>query len=112
MFKGSFGATLVAAVMVALVAVAILAPVERGAKQRRSATAAEAALTGEGGPFTALQKNEIRNTVRELLRENPQIVVDALEVIQSQLQRSEGQRRQNAVAEPQRLYLGVGLHFG
>jgi protein-disulfide isomerase len=54
-------------------------------------------LSSEGGPFTALQKNEIRNTVREYLLENPQVVVEVLESIQSQQQRSEGQQVRNAV---------------
>lgn len=99
MFKGSLGATLVAALMVALVALAILVPGERGGEQsvERPAAADNSTLASDGGPFTALQKNEIRNTVRELLLENPQVIVDALETIQSQQQRSEGHRRQNAV---------------
>lgn len=99
MFKESLGATLVAVLMVALVALAILAPGERrgGQSGERAALSGDSALTGDGGPFTALQKNEIRNTVREFLSENPQVVVEALEKIQSQQQRSEGQRRQNAV---------------
>ncbi|MFT5181557.1 MAG: protein-disulfide isomerase [Alphaproteobacteria bacterium] len=99
MFKGSLGATLVATLMVALVALAILVPGERGGEQsvEQPAAADNSTLASGGGPFTALQKNEIRNTVRELLLENPQVIVDALETIQSQQQRSEGQRRQNAV---------------
>ena len=98
MFKGSFGATLVAVLMAALVALAILVPGERGGQQSADQAASDdSTLASDSGPFSALQKNEIRNTVRELLLENPQVIVEALETIQSQQQRTEGQRRQNAV---------------
>ena len=107
MSKESLGATLVAVLMVALVAVAILVPNERSSVQTasRSADSSESTLSSDGGPFTALQKNEIRNTIREFLQENPQVVVEALETLQTQQQRSEGQRRQNAVtARADQLY--------
>ncbi len=99
MFKESLGAVLVAVLMIALVALAIVVPGERGGEQsvERAAVSDASALTGDGGPFTALQKNEIRNTVREYLLENPQVVIEAIEKIRSQQQRSEGQQRQNAV---------------
>ncbi|MCZ6510351.1 MAG: DsbA family protein [Alphaproteobacteria bacterium] len=99
MFKESFGATLVAVLMAALVAVAILVPGEGGNVQSLDPLSAsnDSPLASDGGPFTALQKNEIRNTVREYLLENPQVVVEALESLQEQQQQSEGRRRQNAV---------------
>lgn len=99
MFKESFGATLVAVLMIALVALAIWVPGEPSSEQsvEQAAVSDDSALAGDGGPFTALQKNEIRNTVREYLLENPQVVVEAIEKIRSQQQRSEGQRRQNIV---------------
>jgi len=81
--------------MIGLVALAILVPGERSGE--RITAPANSTLAGDGGPFTALQKNEIRNTVREYLLENPQVVVEVLETIQSQQQRSEGRQRQNAV---------------
>ena len=107
MSKESMGATLVAVLMVALVAVAILVPNERDGEQTASRNAGSDGSTpaGDGGPFTALQKNEIRNTVREYLLENPQVVVEVLETLQTEQQRSEGQRRQNAVtARADQLY--------
>lgn len=99
MFKESLGATLVAVLMIALVAVAILAPGERVSVQtaERPATSGDSTLTADGGPFTALQKNEVRNTVREYLLENPQVIVEALETLRAQQQSSAGQSRQNAV---------------
>lgn len=99
MFKESLGAVLVAVLMIALVALAILMPGERSSEHsvERAAVSDASALTGDGGPFTALQKNEIRNTVREYLLENPQVVIEAIEKIRSQQQRSEGRQRQNAV---------------
>ena len=99
MFKESFGATLVAVLMVALIALAILVPGKRGGEQSvdRPVASANNTLASDGGPFTALQKNEVRNTVREYILENPQVVVEALESLQTQRQQSEGRRRQNAV---------------
>ncbi|MCZ6845757.1 MAG: hypothetical protein O7F69_07650, partial [Alphaproteobacteria bacterium] len=99
MFKESFGATLVAVLMVVLIALAILVPGERGSVQSLDQPSAsnDSPLASDGGPFTPLQKNEIRNTVREYLLENPQVVVEALESLQEQQQQSEGRRRQNAV---------------
>jgi protein-disulfide isomerase len=99
MFKGSTGATLVAVLMVALVALAILVPGEQASEQTAEApaTAGDSALPSNGGPFTALQKNEVRNTVREYILENPEVITEALESVQTQRQQSEGRRRQNAV---------------
>lgn len=100
MFKESHGATLVAVLMIGLVALAILFPGERSERQSATATtsAQGSTLASDGGPFTALQKNDIRNTVREYILENPQVIVEALEAIQSQQRHSQTQRRQNAVA--------------
>jgi len=99
MFKESLGATLVAVLMIALVAVAIFVPRENDGDTvaETPAAAGDNTLAAAGGPFTALQKNEVRNTIREFLVENPQVVVEALESVQSQQQQSEGRRRQNAV---------------
>ena len=107
MFKESLGATLVAVLMIVLVALAILVPGERGGEPAvsRSSGAETSTLAGDGGPFTALQKNDIRNTVREYILENPQVIVEALDAVQSQQQRSEGRRRQSAVvARADQLY--------
>ena len=99
MFKQSHGATLVAVLMIALVAVAIFVP--RDPSSERSvetpAAAGDSTAASTGGPFTALQKNEVRNTIREYILENPEVVVEALASVQSQRQQSEGRRRQNAV---------------
>jgi protein-disulfide isomerase len=100
MLKGSTGATIVAVLMVALVALAILVPGEQTSEQTAAApaTTVEGVLPGNGGSFTALQTNEVRNTVREYILENPQVVVEALESVQTQRQQSEDRRRQNAVS--------------
>lgn len=99
MFKESLGATLVAVLMIALVALAILVPGERRGDTTvsRSSGSETSTLASEGGPFTALQKNDIRNTVREYILENPQVIVEALETIQSQQRHSDGRRQQSAV---------------
>jgi len=107
MFKESLGATLVAVLMIALVALAILVPGDRSSEKsvERAAVSDDSTLASDGGPFTALQKNEIRNTVREYLLENPQVVVEAIEKIRSQQQRSEGRQQENAVtARADQLY--------
>ncbi len=69
MFKVSLGANLVAVPMIGLVALAILVPSERNSEHsaKRAAAPANRTLASGGGPFTALQKNEICNTVREYL---------------------------------------------
>ena len=99
MFKESYGATLVAVLMIALVALAIFVPAEHGSVRSvdRPTVPDASTLARDGGPFTALEKNDIRNTVREYLLENPQVIVEALETLQQQEQHSEGRRRQNAV---------------
>lgn len=99
MFKASLGATVVALLMIALVAVAILLPNERrtGGEADRPATADTDTLASAGDPFTALQKNEIRNTVREYILENPEVIAEALEELRSQQQSSQNRRQQSAV---------------
>ena len=100
MSKESYGAILVAVLMIALVALAIVFPGNRSGLPSLSGgnTPPAAGIAGDGGPFTALQKNDIRNTVREYILENPQVIVEALEAIQSQQRHSESRQRQNAVA--------------
>ncbi len=101
MLKESLGATLVAVLMVAVVVLAILVPTERRGSERLTdrpqAASGDSTLTSDGGPFTALQKNDIRNTVREYLLENPEVVVEALETLQARQQQHQGRQRQNAV---------------
>ena len=85
--------------MIALVAVAIFVPREPSSERSVETPAATGGGTAAsaGGPFTALQKNEVRNTIREYILENPEVVVEALASVQSQRQQSAGRRRKNAV---------------
>ena len=89
----SRGAVLVALVMAAVVALAIVFP---------SASEQPAQLVTESSagntPFSALQKNDIRNTVREYLLNNPEVIVEALEALQTQQQNSQQQQNNGAIA--------------
>ena len=60
--KESVGAVLVAVLMIGLVAIAILMPAERDARQGGdlSSSPSGSLLGDTGGPFTALEKNDIR----------------------------------------------------
>ena len=87
------GAVLVALVMAAVVALAILFPTASDQPSQivtESSGPATSAASGNAS-FTALQKNDIRNTVREYLLDNPQVIVEAIEGLQAQQQHSQQQ---------------------
>lgn len=93
----SRGAILVALVMAAVVALAIVFP---GVGDRPGVIVTETPPTASRGgeaPFSALQKNDIRNTVREYLLENPTVIVEALEILQAQQQRTTQQHNSGAI---------------
>lgn len=92
----SRGAVLAALVMAVIVALAIVFP----AGPRQSApivTESPVPSTGNA-PFSSLQKNDIRNTVREYLLENPQIIIEALGILQAQQQQSQQRHNSGAIA--------------
>jgi protein-disulfide isomerase len=94
------GAVLVALVMAAVVALAILFPTASDQPSQivtESLGPATSAASGNA-PFTALQKNDIRNTVREYLLDNPQVIVEAIEGLQAQQQHSQQQQNDGAIA--------------
>lgn len=96
----SRGAVLIALVMAAVVALAIVFPsASRQPAQIVSESSAPAttAVTSNA-PFSALQKNDIRNTVREYLLDNPEVIVEALEALQAQQQHSQQQQNNGAIA--------------
>ena len=45
-----------------------------------------------------LQKDEVRNTVREYILENPDVIVEALEILQARRQQADQQRNHGALA--------------
>jgi protein-disulfide isomerase len=96
----SRGAVLVALVMAAVVALAIVFPTTSERPTQLVTESAAPATSAESGnaPFTALQKNDIRNTVREYLLDNPQVIVEAIEALQAQQQRSQQQQDHGAIA--------------
>jgi len=49
-------------------------------------------------PFDAAERAAIRETVRELLREEPELVLQALETLRARQQQAESERRQQAIA--------------
>ena len=96
----SRGAVLVALVMAAVVALAILFPTASDQPSQivtESSGPATSAASGNAS-FTALQKNDIRNTVREYLLDNPQVIVEAIEGLQAQQQHSQQQQNDGAIA--------------
>ncbi len=97
----SRGAIFVAFLMAAIVALAIVFPdVER---RTTGPIVVETTGTSSGrdtanGPFDALERNEIRNTVRSYLLENPTVIVEALEILQASQQQTEQRRSSDALA--------------
>lgn len=102
--KESLGAALVAILMIGLVAIAILMPAEPGGRQDidLSSSPSGSLLGDTGGPFTALEKNDIRNTIREYLLENPQVIVEALDLLQAQQQGSKSRRSEKNIVAARR----------
>ena len=94
----SRGAVLVALVMAAVVALAIVFPTNSEQPAQLVTETRETATAPGNAPFTALQKNDIRNTVREYLLSNPQVIVEAIEALQAQQQHSQQQQNQGAIA--------------
>lgn len=89
----SRGAGLAIVVIAALVALAIVYP--------RIGDRDEAIVVEEprrDTAFSELEKEEIRNTVREYLIENPTVIVEALEVLQERQQLAEQQGSSGALA--------------
>jgi len=86
--------------MAAVVALAILFPTASDQPSQivtESSGPATSAASGNAS-FTALQKNDIRNTVREYLLDNPQVIVEAIEGLQAQQQHSQQQQNDGAIA--------------
>jgi protein-disulfide isomerase len=96
----SRGAVLVALVMAAVVALAIVFPTssDQPAQLVIESTAPSTATASGNTPFSALQKNVIRNTVREYLLNNPEVIVEAFEALQSQQQHSQQQQNNGAIS--------------
>ena len=96
----SRGAVLVALVMAAIVALAIVLPTfdEQPAQIVTESPGPGTSATSDNSPFTALQKNDIRNTVREYLLDNPQVIVEAIELLQAQQQQSQQRQNRGAIA--------------
>ncbi len=96
----SRGAVLVALIMAAVVALAIVFPTFSG-QPTQIVTETPRPTTTDGAsnaPFTALQKNDIRNTVRVYLLSNPEVIVEAIEALQAQQQHSQQQQNHGAIA--------------
>jgi len=96
----SRGAVLVALVMAAVVAFAIVFPTisKQPAQLVTETSTPTRVATSSNAPFSALQKNDIRNTVREYLLDNPEVIVEALEALQAQQQHSQQQQHSGAIA--------------
>lgn len=82
----SRGAIFVAVLIAALVALAIVFP-QTGQRDGPIVTETPRAR-GVTTAFNDLQKNDIRNTVREYLLENPAVIVEALEALQARQQQT------------------------
>lgn len=94
----SHGAFIVALVVAAAVALAIMFPIG-SEPPTQLITESHGTETASGNaPFTALQKNDIRNTVREYLLSNPEVIVEAIEALQAQQQHSRQQQNHGAIA--------------
>jgi len=95
---GSRGAIFVAVLIAAVVALAIVYP---PTGQRDGPIVTE--LAGQssartGGIFSEPQKNEIRETVRQYLIENPAVIVEALEALQARQQQGEQNSARGALS--------------
>jgi protein-disulfide isomerase len=99
--QGSRGAVFVAVLMALIVALAIVWP---GHGERADGPIVTEVPTvksdgpGSAGTFSSLQTNDIRNTVREYLLENPEVIVEALEILQSRQQQAQRQQASTALA--------------
>ena len=92
----SRGAIFVAVLIAALVALAIVFP-QFG--QQDGPIVTEIPRTGTvTTSFSDIQKNDIRNTVREYLLENPTVIVEALEALQARQQQTEQQQSRGALS--------------
>jgi len=92
----SRGAIFVAVLIAALVALAIVFP-QFG--QQDGPIVMETPRTGTvTTSFSDIQKNDIRNTVREYLLENPTVIVEALEALQARQQQTEQQQSRGALS--------------
>ncbi|MDA0786790.1 MAG: DsbA family protein [Proteobacteria bacterium] len=96
----SRGAVLVALVMAAIVALAIIFPAlsEKPVQIVTESPGPAGSAAPSTATFTALQKNDIRNTVREYLLDNPQVIVEAIEALQAQQQAGQQQQNHGAIA--------------
>ncbi len=94
----SRGAFLVALVMAAAVALAIVFPIGSERPTQIITESHGTETTSGNTPFTALQKNDIRNTVREYLLSNPEVIVEAIEALQARQQHSRQQQNHGAIA--------------
>ena len=88
----SRGTGLAVVVIVALVALALVYPISG---DRDGVIVTEVPRTGTA--FSEVERDEIRNTVREYLIENPTVIVEALEALQERQQLSEQQASQGAL---------------
>lgn len=94
----SRGAIFVAVLIAAVVALAIVYP-QSGQRNGPIVTEAPRAGTvGTTAAFSDLQKNDIRNTVREYLIENPTVIVEALEALQASQQQTGQQNSRGALS--------------
>jgi protein-disulfide isomerase len=57
-----------------------------------------APLSAAADPFDAAERAAIRDTVRQLLREEPELVLEALEILRERQQQAEAERRRQALA--------------
>lgn len=57
-----------------------------------------APLSAAADPFDAAERAAIRDTVRQLLREEPELVLEALEILRDRQQQAETERRRQALA--------------
>lgn len=94
---GSRGAIFVAVLIAALVAFAIAFP-QLGQRDGPIVTEIASGGNNDASSFNERQKNDIRNTVREYLIENPTVIVEALEALQARQQQSAPQAGHNALS--------------
>lgn len=91
----SRGAIFVSVLIAALVALAIIFPQTRE-QAGPIVTEIRATSPSDGSTaFTDQQKDDIRNTVREYLIENPAVIVEALEALQGQQQQHSNRQTSN-----------------
>ncbi|MEK9831531.1 MAG: DsbA family protein [Rhodospirillaceae bacterium] len=94
----SRGPILAALAIAAAVAMAIMFP---PGEDRSGPIVTELPARGAeraGASFSAIQRNDIRNTVREYLLDNPEVIVEALELLQARQEATQRQQNQGAIA--------------